>query len=104
MILLKLLVLQLIIVFIIDLSGFIDDGIEPALAKIFKKNKVTLKKPWSCSLCMTTWTGLLYLIITGHFTLFMVGYVLLLAYLTPVSYNILITIKEALIKITSINF
>lgn len=102
MIYINLLIIQLIIVFVIDLSGFIEDGIEPLLGKIFKNPKVKLKKPWSCSLCMTTWIGLLYLLITGHFTIPMIGYVLLLAYLTPIANNLLIMIKEALTKITNL--
>lgn len=99
---LNLILIQLIIVFIIDLSGFIEDGIEPMLAKLFHKPKVRLKKPWSCSLCLTTWIGLIYILIKGCFTIPMIGYVLLLAYLTPIAYNLLIMVKEALIKITTI--
>ena len=99
---LNLLVIQLIIVFIIDLSGFIEDGIEPMLGKIFKKSKVRLKKPWSCSLCLTTWIGLIYILIKGCFTIPMIGYVFLLAFLTPIANNLLIMVREALIKITNI--
>lgn len=102
MIYLHLLIIQLIIVFVIDLSGFIEDGIEPALARIIKKKKVKLKKPFSCSLCMTTWIGLIYILIYGCFNIPMIGYVLLLAYLTPIANNLLIMIKEALTKITNI--
>ena len=32
---------------------------------------------------MTFWTGLVYLLVTGHMTLPMVAYVCMLAYLTP---------------------
>lgn len=99
---LNLLIIQLIIVFIVDLSGFIQDGIEPLLGKIFNKSKVRLKKPWCCSLCLTTWIGLIYILIQGCFTIPMIGYVFLLAFLTPIANNLLIMIKEALIKITNI--
>lgn len=40
-----LLLVTLIIVYIIDISGAIEDLVEPALAKIFHKSKVRLKKP-----------------------------------------------------------
>lgn len=102
MICLNLFILQLIIVFIIDLSGVIEDGIEPMLAKFFKQRKVKLKKPFCCSLCMTTWIGLIYILIKGCFTIPMIGYVLLLAFLTPIANNLLIMVREALIKITTI--
>lgn len=102
MIYINLLILQLIIVFIIDLSGFIEDGIEPMLAKFLKQRKVKLKKPFCCSLCMTTWIGLIYILIKGCFTIPMIGYVLLLAFLTPIANNLLIMVREALIKITTI--
>lgn len=102
MIYLNLLIIQLIIVFIIDISGFIDDGIEPALARFFNRKKVKLKKPFSCSLCMTTWIGLIYILIMGQFNIIMIGYVFLLAFLTPIAYNFLLMIREALTKITNI--
>lgn len=101
-ILIDLLIIQLIIVFVIDLSGFIQDGIEPLLGKIFKNPRVKLKKPWCCSLCLTTWIGLIYILIQGCFTIPMIGYVFFLAFLTPIANNLLIMIKEALIKITNI--
>lgn len=99
MILINLLLIQTILVFIVDLSGFIQDGIEPMLARWFKRPQVKLKKPWACSLCLTTWIGLIYIFIQGCFTIPMIAYVLLLAYLTPVTYIILIDVKEALITI-----
>ena len=102
MIYINLLIIQLIIVFVIDISGFIDEGIEPALAKILKQKKVKLKKPFSCSLCMTTWIGLIYILIYGSFTIPMIGYVFLLAYLTPIAYNFLLMVMEALTKITNL--
>ena len=55
-----------IITFIIDYSGIIQ-SIENFLYKKIGKSKfiVRIPKPFSCSLCMTFWTGLLYLIIIG---------------------------------------
>lgn len=103
MTLINLLIIQLLIVFIIDLSGIIEE-LEKMLAKWLKAHKVHIPKPFSCSLCSTWWIGLLYLIIIGKFTIPMIGYVALLAYLTPVAYNFLLMIKEALLKITNINF
>lgn len=103
-ILLNLLIMQFIIVFIADISGFIDDGVEPLLGRIFKIKHFKLKtKPFKCSLCLCTWVGLFYIFIKGCFTIPMIGYVLLLAFLTPVAYSILIDIRELLLKITNNN-
>lgn len=102
-ILLNLLIIQFIIVFIADISGFIDDGIEPLLGKIFKIKQFKLKtKPFKCSLCLCTWIGLIYILITGNFTIPMIGYVLLMAFLTPVTYNLLIGFRDVLIKLTKV--
>lgn len=103
MTMINLLIIQLLLVFIIDLSGIIEEA-EKMIAKWLKVPKVHIPKPFSCSLCSTWWIGLIYLLIIGQFTIPMIGYVALLAYLTPVSYNFLILVKEALIKITNINF
>lgn len=97
-ILVDILIVQAIIVFIIDLSGAVEDMVEPFLAKVFKQPSVRLKKPFSCSLCTTFWLGLLYIAIYGHFTLPYIAYVCLLAWMTPVTKDILILLREFILK------
>lgn len=101
-ILIDLLLVTLIIVYIIDISGAIEDLVEPLLAKLFHKSKVRLKKPWSCSKCMTFWIGLIYLLITMSFTIPYIFYVCMLSMLTPFFNNVLTLLLEALIKLTDI--
>lgn len=101
-ILIDLLLVTLIIVYIIDISGAIEDLAEPLLAKLFHKSKVRLKKPWSCSKCMTFWIGLIYLLITMNFTIPYIFYVCMLSMLTPFFNNVLTLLLEALIKLTDI--
>lgn len=96
---LNLLIITLMIVYVLDISGFVDDGIQPFFRKHFKAQLKT--KPFLCSVCMTHWIGLLYIIITGTFSIPMWGYVCLLSMLAPVFYNLLIGIKEFLLKITN---
>lgn len=80
----NLLFLSLIIVFIIDYSGIVQE-VEEVLQKWLKMpNKAHIPKPFSCSLCMTWWTGLIYLIIAGQFTFMAVAYVALLSAFTTV--------------------
>lgn len=96
----QLIYITFIIVFCIDLSGAIP-----------KLNKLVwgLLRPgikytdWqipliSCSLCVTWWTGIIYLLITG-FTWIGLLEVALLAYMTPVIGTLLIVIKDLLIKL-----
>lgn len=95
----NLLIITLMIVYVLDISGFVDDGVQPFFRKHFKGQLKT--KPFLCSLCMSHWIGLLYIIITGTFSIPMWGYVCLLSLLTPVFYNLLIGLREFLLKITS---
>lgn len=91
---LNLFLLMVIIVFIIDLSGVITE-VENKLSK-WLKVKSHIPKPWSCSLCLTWWVGLTYLIITSTFTIPMITYVALLSFMTNPMYNILLFIRDLL--------
>lgn len=92
--LIDLFLITLIIVFIIDISGFIDET-ETILSK-WLKGKARVPKPFSCSLCMTWWTGLIYLLIIGEFTLLWIATVALFALLSGVLATLLICIRETL--------
>lgn len=92
--LIDLFLITLIIVFIIDISGFIDE-METILSK-WLKGKARVPKPFSCSLCMTWWTGLIYLLIIGEFTLLWIATVALFAILSGVLATLLICVRETL--------
>lgn len=92
--LIDLLLLTLIIVFIIDLSGIIDE-LETILSK-WLKGKVRIPKPFSCSLCMTWWSGLIYILCMDNFTLLWVATVALFAHLSGVLSTLLIWVRETL--------
>jgi hypothetical protein len=64
----NLLIIEIVAVFVIDYSGFIQE-MEKYLTK-WLKSPIPLKipKPASCSLCMTFYSGLIYLIISHNFT------------------------------------
>ena len=91
-----LLFLTVIVVFIVDVSGFTESWLH-ALSR-WLRHQVTSLKPFSCSLCMTWWSGLIYLIITGRFCLPLIAYVALMAFLSlPIS-EFLIFIRETLLR------
>ena len=68
-----------ICVFVIDCSGIIDE-IEKAMKKIHPFFHVP--KPFSCSLCMTWWLSLIYLLAIGRFSFPYVAITALFAILT----------------------
>ena len=89
--------IAIICVVIIDLSGFIQE-LEQMLKKWLKiqKGEVRIPKPFSCSLCMCFWTGLIYLLCTGQFTFFMIAYVLLISILTPQIKDLIYLFKDTI--------
>lgn len=95
-----LLLIAVIISFIIDLSGIVDSLKKLLINKIlgFKDYNISLK-PFDCSLCMTFWTGLLFIIITNNISLFNIMVICLLAYMADITTLILITIKDLIGKI-----
>ena len=97
----NLIVMAFVIVYVIDISGFIQDGIEPMLARLFHVHKVRLKKPFSCSRCVTLWIGLIYILAAGHFTILAAGFVFMLSYATPIINNLEIAMLDLMIKLTN---
>ena len=96
-VLLDVIFIQIIVCFIIDLSGFIQ-SMEEGLSKWFKFRCV-IPKPFSCSLCSGWWINLIYLIITHHFTLPYVVFVALVSFFSKNISGFLRWIQEALVKI-----
>lgn len=100
---LELLIIAFIIVFITDLSGVVDNIHRLIWYCVYKNKPYNSKfriKILSCSLCQTFWVGLLYLLFVGKFGVVMIGYVCLLAFLTPVFQDMLLGIKDILIRLT----
>ena len=93
---LDLLFLTLVVVFIVDLSGFTDSWLS-AFSK-WLGHTVREFKSFTCSLCMTWWTGIVYLLVTGQFSIPLLAYVALLAFLSFPIRDFFIFIKELLLK------
>ncbi len=92
------LLLSLVVIFIVDLSGFTQSWLN-ALSRWLGRT-VREFKPFTCSLCMTWWTALVYAIVTGNFTIPVIAYAALLAFLSfPIS-QLLIFLHETLLKWT----
>lgn len=102
MILLKLTIICLVNVLIIDISGFID-SVKSLISKVLTNKQIDTTnfrlKPFDCSFCMTFWTGLIYTIVIGQFTLVNLLIILLLAFMTEPIYRILLLIKDMILKL-----
>lgn len=84
---------------VIDVTDIIDslDGLLSRLIGV----KAHVPKPFSCSLCMTHWIGLIWLLCTGSLTLPLYAWLLLLSLLTPVIQDIVRLFIEACSALTN---
>lgn len=88
-------------VFILDVSGFWDEAsatVKGWLTGGLVKTPFTLK-PFSCSLCMTFWSGIVYLLIAGCISIPMLAWVCLCAMLTPRIADLLHLVSDILAKL-----
>ena len=72
--------ISIIVCFIVDISGIIE-SMEKGLGK-WLGGKAVIPKPFSCSLCMIFWVGLIWLIFHGQFTLINIVFVTVIAALS----------------------
>ena len=106
-IIINILLLATIIVFIVDLSGSIEHLVKPIvkhLLHIPPQKDINLPLI-ECSLCVTWWIGLIYICIvsiSNAFTfnqfLILVSVLALVSFLTPTLKDILVLIKDLIIR------
>lgn len=99
---LNLFLICLVVVNIVDLSGFIDT-LKHWIWKWVWKGKREFRdfdfRPLSCSYCMLHHLGLLYLLIAGKWTLPAYVFLLFLSYLTPIIKDLIQMVKDICIRI-----
>ena len=97
-----LLLITLIIVFIIDLSGVIN-SIKYLISFWLTKGKITKTdyrlKPLDCSLCMSFWVNLIYIICLNQVRLLNILVICILAFFTPIFKDILYLMKDIFISL-----
>ena len=75
------------------------------MKKVFKLKNPDISslvwKPFDCSLCMTWWTGITYLLIAGQFTLINFAFVTILAALASEISEMIRLVKDLIAKIES---
>lgn len=102
MTIINLIFIQVITVFIIDLSGF-TVSMKSGLKHVFTRGRFSSPdyrlKPFDCSLCMVFWTCLVYLTVTGNLTIPYITVTVMLSYLTDVCKDMMMTVHDILISI-----
>lgn len=79
MLYLNILLLVAIVCFIVDISGIVA-SLKSVLAKKIKKPaEFIVLKPFDCSLCMSFWAGLIYILVIHQFTIVNFAYICLLS-------------------------
>lgn len=92
--------IQIIVCYIIDLSGVIQ-SIEEGLSK-WLKVKCVIPRPFSCSLCSGWWINMIYLIVAHQFTLQYIVFVALVSFFSKNISGFIRWCSELLIKIETI--
>ena len=99
---LKILMIQIIMVLIIDISGFVDE-MKIMLSKLLTRGKIATSnyniKPFFCSTCMSWWCGLIYLIIVNDVSIFTIAFTLFVACMSPITKDLYYMIYDTIEKI-----
>ena len=93
---LKLFEITVIVVIIVDISGFVD-SVKTLIGKVLHINNVSLK-PIDCSFCMNFWASIGYLVITNELTITAIMVTLLLSTMTPIIKDAIYLIRDSIGK------
>lgn len=58
-------------------------------------------KPFNCSVCMSFWTNLAYIIVTNQFSILMILYIVVLSWGTPIISSILTLVRNLFLKLVN---
>ena len=89
--------ITVIVVIIVDISGFID-SIKSFVGKVLHINNVKLK-PLDCSFCMNFWVSMVYLVIANELSITAVMVALLLSTMTPIIKDAIYLMRDLIGKI-----
>lgn len=92
MVYLKLIEIAVIVVIVIDISGFVD-SIKEFIGRLLNITNVRLK-PLDCSFCLNFWTSMAYLIWVGELGLTTVMFSLLMSVMTTTIQDLIYVIKD----------
>jgi len=87
----------LVVVFIVDLSGFTDTWLA-ALSRWLGRT-VRDFRPFSCSLCMTWWTGIAIALFTGNFIAPVIAFTALCAFMAYPIGQLALALRDLILSI-----
>lgn len=91
---LKLFEITVIVVIIVDISGFVD-SIKSFVGKVLGIQNVSIKLI-ECSFCVNWWLSLLYIYVTNNLTLSTILFALLCSTLTPIIKDAIYLVRDIL--------
>ena len=97
MLYLDLYLISVIMVIVVDISGFVEN-LEGWIARRIGAKAVHIHLI-ECSLCTTWWCCLLYLILNNQISILNIAISLFIAFMTPVTQDILWLIRDVLTRI-----
>lgn len=97
MIYINLLLIALVVVFIVDLSTFTASW--KRLLGRWLNIAVGTVRPFDCSLCMTWWVCIIYVLCVGAFSIPVLAYIALLAYMAYPIGQAMLLIRELVFKL-----
>lgn len=98
-VIIDLLLIQVIVVILIDISGIVQ-SVEGLIARLLSLKKVSIYM-LECSFCMNHHTAVIYLLLTGALSLKNYCFVLILSFLTSVTKDLLWGLRDRLVKLVS---
>lgn len=88
--------ITVIVIIIVDISGFVD-SVKTLIGKVLHINNVSLK-PIDCSFCLNFWVSMAYLVITNELTITAIMVTLLLSTMTPIIKDAIYLIRDSIGK------
>jgi hypothetical protein len=101
---LDLIYIAIILVFIIDYSGFIttiEEFLSRTASHAGRKIHIRIPRPFSCALCAHWWSGLIYIIVTANFSFKNLMFVALISASTIIIAEIMAFIRDLALTIIS---
>lgn len=87
------LLVSLVVIYIVDLSGFTDSW-RSGLSRLTGVKNLRQLKPFDCGKCMTWWVGLIYVLLNWGFSLPLITFVAVLSFLSVPIGQVMIFIRE----------
>lgn len=93
--------IAVICVCVIDISGFVN-SLKSFITRILTNGKLSSSnftlKPFDCSLCMTFWSGLIYLFVVNNVSILNIMILLLISISTPLIQDVIRTMIDLMTK------